>query len=113
MLDFVSSKKVGEILQNLDVKKEAVSPGTTDLFKYGLDLLMLTWCPEKCDDILEPSPVKIYEVKKREKMMKPQTPEEKHRIFEELKILHAQWHQDAAMWGAEKNAVMMWSYKPL
>ena len=100
MSDFISPKKDGGILQNLNVKKEAVSPGTAAL-------LMLTYSP----DILE-QPVKIYEVKKREKIMKP-TPEEKHRIFQELAILHDEWHGDAAIWGAEKNAVMMWSYKPL
>ena len=106
MSDFISPKKDGGILQNLNVKKEAVSPGTAAL-------LMLTYSPDILEQpVSEPTPVKIYEVKKREKIMKP-TPEEKHRIFQELAILHDEWHGDAAIWGAEKNAVMMWSYKPL
>ena len=104
MSDFISPSKVNGILQNLNVKKEAVSPGTAAP-------LMLTWCP---DIILEPmKPVKLYEVKKPEKIMEPQTLEEIHIWFKEQENLHAEWHQDAAMWGADKNAVMMWSYKPL
>ena len=86
----------------LNVKKEAVSRGTAALS-------MLTCSP----DNLESTPVKLNEVEKRKKIMEPQTPEEKHRIVKEKEILHAEWHGEAAVWGAEKNAVMSWSYKPL
>ena len=86
----------------LNVKKEAVSPGTAAL-------LILTNSP----NILKPTPVKLDEVKKHEKIMEPPTPEEKHRIVKEQEILHMEWHGDAAVWGAEKNAVMSWSSKPL
>ena len=84
----------------LNVKKEAVSPGTAAL-------LILTNSP------LKPTPVKQDEVKKREKILEPPTPEEKHRIVKEQEILHAEWHGDTAVWGARKNAVMSWSSKPL
>ena len=81
----------------LNVKKEAVS---------SLDV---TNSPE----ILKPTPVKLYEVKKREKIMKPPTPEEKHWIVKAQEILHVERHGEAAVWGAGKNAVMFWSSKPL
>ena len=86
----------------LNVKKEAVSRGTAALS-------MLTSSP----DNLEQTPVKLNEVKKPEKMMEPQTPEEKHWIVKDLEILHELWHGDAAVWGDGKNAVMIWPYKPL
>ena len=87
----------------LNVKKEAVSPGT-------VAFLMLTNSP---DEILKPIPVKQVEVKKREKIMKPQTPEEINRIVKEQEILHLERHGEAAVWGAGENAVMFWSSKPL
>ena len=107
MSDFLSPSKVDGILPNLNVKKEAVSPGTAAL-------LMLTYSPDILEQpVLESTPVKLDEVKKRKKIMEPQSPEEKHRIVKEQEILHVRWHGDAAVWGAQKNAVMMWSYKPL
>ena len=81
----------------LNVKKEAVS---------SLDV---TNSPE----ILKPTPVKLYEVKKREKIMKPQTPEEINRIVKEQENLHVERHGEAAVWGAGTNTVMFWSSKPL
>ena len=86
----------------LNVKKEAVSPGTA--------ALMLTNSP---NEILKPIPVKLDEVKKREKIMKPQTPEEINSIFKEQEILHVERHGEAAVWGAGTNTVMFWSSKPL
>ena len=88
----------------LNVKKEAVSPVTAAI-------LMLTNSPET--EILKPTPVKLNEVKKREKILKPQTPEEINSIFKEQEIFHVERHGEAAVWGAGENAVMFWSSKPL